>query len=103
MSDNILFDNIIITDSLIVAEQYAADSFDIKRFRLDKQAVSTISCICPFLQNSTIAGCEFDHYGEPSAFYLLHQQEIFPSRSDKYLGHYCQSTAKLNIADDNWA
>jgi len=48
MSDNILFDNIIITDSLIVAEQYASDSFDIKRFRLDKQAVSTISRICPF-------------------------------------------------------
>jgi hypothetical protein len=47
MSDNILFDNIIITDSLIVAEQYAADSFDIKRFRLDKQAVSTASRICP--------------------------------------------------------
>ncbi|CAB3374588.1 Hypothetical predicted protein [Cloeon dipterum] len=38
MSDSILFDNIIITDSLIVAEQYAADSFDIKRLKLDKQA-----------------------------------------------------------------
>jgi calnexin len=48
MSDNILFDNIIITDSLIVAEQYAADSFDIKRLKLDKQAVSTLSRICPY-------------------------------------------------------
>ncbi|XP_059483645.1 calnexin isoform X2 [Neocloeon triangulifer] len=38
MSDNIMFDNLIITDSLIVAEQYAADSFDIKRIKLDKQA-----------------------------------------------------------------
>jgi len=42
MSDQIMFDNMIITDSLVVAEQYAADSFDIKRLKMDKQAVSQL-------------------------------------------------------------
>jgi calnexin len=40
MSDDILFDNLLITDSLITAEQWSADSFDIKTIKLDKQAVS---------------------------------------------------------------
>jgi hypothetical protein len=39
MSDHILFDNLLVTDSLLQAEEWAADSFDIKRIKLDKQAV----------------------------------------------------------------
>nr|CAG4644111.1 EOG090X09BQ [Lepidurus arcticus] len=35
MSDNIFFDNIIITDEKAVAEQWAAESFDVKRHRAD--------------------------------------------------------------------
>lgn len=40
MSDHILFDNLLVTDSLQQAEEWATDSFDIKRIKLDKQAVS---------------------------------------------------------------
>nr|CAD7443778.1 unnamed protein product [Timema bartmani] len=36
MSDNILFDNIIITDDLSVAARWAADTFQIKRQKFDK-------------------------------------------------------------------
>ncbi|KAF4518693.1 hypothetical protein B566_EDAN002729, partial [Ephemera danica] len=43
MSDHILFDNLLVTDSLLQAEEWAADSFDIKRIKLDKQAESLVT------------------------------------------------------------
>lgn len=39
MSDNILFDNIIITDDKLVAEQWAAETFDLKRNLADRDQV----------------------------------------------------------------
>lgn len=39
MSDNILFDNIIITDDKAVAERWAAETFDLKRNLVDKDQV----------------------------------------------------------------
>lgn len=41
MSDNILFDNIIITDDKTVSEQWAAETFDLKRNLVDRDQVST--------------------------------------------------------------
>ena len=43
MSDNILFDNIIITDDKAVSEQWAAETFDLKRNLVDRDQVSTAS------------------------------------------------------------
>lgn len=42
MSDNILFDNIIITDDKTVSEQWAAETFDIKRNLVDKDQESVV-------------------------------------------------------------
>lgn len=42
MSDNILFDNLIITDDKLVAEQWAAETFDLKRNLVDKDQVQTL-------------------------------------------------------------
>ena len=39
MSDNIVFDNIIITDDKQVSEQWAAETFDLKRNLADKDQV----------------------------------------------------------------
>lgn len=39
MSKDILFDNIIITDEYIVAERWAADTFDKKRQKIAKESV----------------------------------------------------------------
>lgn len=42
MSQDILFDNIIITDDLSVAHQWAADSFDLKRKKIARDSVSVM-------------------------------------------------------------
>lgn len=42
MSKDILFDNIIITDDIAVAERYAVDSFDKKRQKIAKDSVSVL-------------------------------------------------------------
>jgi len=43
MSNMILFDNIIITDEETVADNWAAETFDLKRRKLDKDGVSGTS------------------------------------------------------------
>lgn len=43
MSPSILFDNILITDSISVAEDYAAKSYDLKKRKIDEESVSTAS------------------------------------------------------------
>lgn len=40
MSKDILFDNIIITDEYVVAERWAADTFEKKRQKIAKESVS---------------------------------------------------------------
>lgn len=40
MSSNILFDNLLITDDHVVAEEWAAVTYDLKRQQIDLQAVS---------------------------------------------------------------
>lgn len=40
MSDNILFDNLLITDDIIVAQEYAAVTYDLKRKQIDLESVS---------------------------------------------------------------
>jgi calnexin len=40
MSNMILFDNFIITDDQNVADTWAAETFDLKRRKLDKDGVS---------------------------------------------------------------
>ena len=40
MSSDILFDNLIITDDLDIAIDYASKTFDIKRKYIDKESVS---------------------------------------------------------------
>lgn len=40
MSKDILFDNIIVTDDIFVAEKWAADTFDKKRQKIAKDSVS---------------------------------------------------------------
>lgn len=47
MSNEILFDNLVITDDVDVAMEYARQTFDIKRKYIDKESVS-------ILQYSTI-------------------------------------------------
>ncbi|XP_046442797.1 calnexin-like isoform X2 [Daphnia pulex] len=42
MSDNILFDNFIITDDKIVSEQWAAETFDLKRNLVDRDQESVV-------------------------------------------------------------
>jgi calnexin len=45
MSNMILFDNIIITDDETVADSWAAETFDLKRRKLDKDGVSVTSMV----------------------------------------------------------
>jgi len=45
MSNMILFDNIIITDDETVADNWAAETFDLKRRKLDKDGVSGTSLV----------------------------------------------------------
>lgn len=40
MSKDILFDNIIITEEYVVAERWAADTFEKKRQKIAKESVS---------------------------------------------------------------
>lgn len=40
MSNDILFDNIIITDDLEIADEYAFRTFDLKRKYISKESVS---------------------------------------------------------------
>lgn len=40
MSSDILFDNIIITDDEAVADDWAAQTYDLKRSQINKEAVS---------------------------------------------------------------
>lgn len=40
MSNNILFDNIIITEDITVAEDWAAETFNKKRLKIHKESVS---------------------------------------------------------------
>lgn len=39
MSNQILFDNIIVTDDPAVAAQWAVQTFDLKRKKIEKEAV----------------------------------------------------------------
>lgn len=39
MSSDILFDNFIITDDIDAADEWAANTFDLKKRQLDKDAV----------------------------------------------------------------
>ena len=40
MTDEILFDNIIITDDVELADHWAAQTYDLKRKQMDKDAVN---------------------------------------------------------------
>lgn len=40
MSNEILFDNIVVTDDVAMADEWAAQTYDVKRQQLDKDAVS---------------------------------------------------------------
>lgn len=40
MSDDILFDNIMVTDSIQDAQQFASETFDLKIMKLEKGQVS---------------------------------------------------------------
>lgn len=40
MVDGIMFDNLIITDDLYVAEHWASETFDLKRELADRETVS---------------------------------------------------------------
>lgn len=42
MVDGIMFDNIIITDELFVAEHWASETFDLKRELADRETVSVL-------------------------------------------------------------
>lgn len=42
MSSDILFDNLIITDDEDAARDWAAQTFDLKRKLIDREAVSTL-------------------------------------------------------------
>lgn len=39
MSDNILFDNLLITDDIVVAQEVAAVTFDSKRKQMELESV----------------------------------------------------------------
>lgn len=43
MSPAILFDNILITDSMAVADEYAAATYDLKKRKIDADSVSICS------------------------------------------------------------
>lgn len=51
MSKDILFDNIIITDDILVSEQWAMETFDKKRQKIAKDSVSFILLICFIIFN----------------------------------------------------
>lgn len=42
MSSDILFDNIIITEEIAIADKWAADTFDKKRQKISKDSVSLV-------------------------------------------------------------
>lgn len=39
MSNNILFDNLLVTDDIVVANEWAAVTYDLKRKQIDLQSV----------------------------------------------------------------
>lgn len=55
MSENILFDNIIVTDDSSVAQHWAEQTFDLKRKHLEKQAVSILFRKCSRMKNLNIS------------------------------------------------
>lgn len=72
MSQDILFDNVIITEEWAIADKWAADTFDKKRLKISKDSVSTryymILFVCQyfmdFLINSLqILSCEYYFFG----------------------------------------
>lgn len=44
MSGDILFDNIIVTEDEMLADQWAAQTYDLKREKIDTEAVSSHLC-----------------------------------------------------------
>lgn len=42
MSQDILFDNLLVTDDYVVAEQWTSLTFELKRKQIDKEAVSKL-------------------------------------------------------------
>lgn len=40
MSSDILFDNLVITDDVDTADEWAAQTYDLKRKQIDREAVS---------------------------------------------------------------
>lgn len=51
MSQDILFDNLLITDDIIVAQEWAALTFDLKRKQIDLESVSNLFLIIFNLAN----------------------------------------------------
>lgn len=51
MSSNILFDNLLITDDFIVADEWAAVTYDLKRKQIDLQSVSHTNYWITLTQN----------------------------------------------------
>lgn len=43
MSSNILFDNLLITDDYVVAAEYAAVTFDLKRKQIELESVRILN------------------------------------------------------------
>ncbi|XP_053947124.1 calnexin isoform X1 [Anastrepha ludens] len=53
MSDNILFDNLIIADDIELAKEFAAKTFDIKRKYIDKESETFFNKIVGFFNESS--------------------------------------------------
>lgn len=44
MSSDILFDNVVVTDDESYADEWAQQTYDLKKKHIDKQAVSVVNC-----------------------------------------------------------
>lgn len=52
MSSSILFDNILITDSLAVADDYASKTYDLKKRKIDADSVSNFFSMISLFKTS---------------------------------------------------
>lgn len=62
MSNNILFDNLIITDDETIADDWAAQTYDLKKKQIDKEAVSIYSVDVYWRIDNQIGYNEHLHY-----------------------------------------
>ena len=98
MSSDILFDNMIVTDDIDVAKDFAAKTFDIKRQYIDKESESVLNKVISFFsENPWSWKIAIVLLGTPLAFFMY---RLFSSGSSKESPADAKKTDALQADDE---